>query len=139
MSNTPDNRVSQEHFSSDVVRPSRIRVVSATLPMFSFVPILAPSVFYGGVQAVRFSRLTHISQPIRHVLTWRPVSTTSERPPMKAIPPLPPGSMFANMMSTALPQPTWRGVTGAPPRLSEEFVECLRVMGETRHPKVSTS
>ncbi len=131
MSNNPDHRVSQGHLSSDFARPLQIRVVSAALPMFSIVPILSPSLLCSGLQAVRFSRLTHIGQPIQHVLTWRPVITPSVRPPMKAVPPVPPGYMSATKTSTARPQQTLTVVKFAPRRLSEEFVECLRVMAES--------
>jgi hypothetical protein len=50
---------------------------------------------------------------------------------MKALPPVPPGYMSANKQSAALPQPTLTLVKFAPRRLSEEFVECLRVMAES--------
>jgi DNA-binding CsgD family transcriptional regulator len=128
MSNNPDHCVGQEHLASDSARPSQLRVVSVTSPMLSFAPILSPSFFCSGLQAVKFSGLSHIGQPIQHVITWRPVTSPSVRPPMKAVPP---GYMPAHKTGAALPQPTLTVIKFAPRPLSEAFVECLRVMAES--------
>jgi DNA-directed RNA polymerase specialized sigma24 family protein len=128
MSNSLHHRVGLGHPTTHFANLSNIGLASAASPILSFAPILSPSVLYSGLQAMRYSRLTHIGQPIQHVLTWRPVSTSSVRPPMKAVPP---GYMSANKTSAALPQQTLTVIKFAPRRLSEEFVECLRVMAES--------
>jgi Bacterial regulatory proteins, luxR family len=131
MSNNSHHRVGLGHPTTHFANLSNIGLASAASPILSFAPILSPSVLFSGLKAVRFSRLTHIGQPIQHVLTWRPVITPSVRPPMKAEPPVLPGYMSANKTSTALPQQTLTVIKFAPRRLSEEFVECLRVMAES--------
>ncbi len=131
MSNNSHHRVGLGRPTTHFANLSNIGLASAASPILSFAPILSPSVLFSGLKAVRFSRLTHIGQPIQHVLTWRPVITPSVRPPMKAVPPVPPGYMSANKPSAALPQPTLTLVKFAPRRLSEEFVECSRVMAES--------
>jgi hypothetical protein len=128
MSNNSHHRVGLGHPTTHFANLSNIGLASAASPILSFTPILSPRVLFSGLKAVRLSRLTHIGQPIQHVLTWRPVLTPSVRPPMKAVPP---GYLSANKPSAALPQPTLTLVKFAPRRLSEEFVECLRVMAES--------
>jgi hypothetical protein len=131
MSHNPHHRVSLGHLTPNFANLSHIGLASAASPMLSFAPIVSPRVLFSGLKAVRLSRLTHMGQPIQHVLTWRPGLTPSVRPPMQAVPPVPPGYLSANKPSAALPQPTVTLVKCAPRRLSEAFVECLRVMAES--------
>jgi Bacterial regulatory proteins, luxR family len=107
---------------------SNIGLASAASPTASVAPILSTSFLFSELKVVRLSRLTHIGQPIQHVMTLLPPSARGERSPVKAPPA---DGAFANKPNAALPKSTLTLVKFAPRRLSEEFVECLRVMAES--------
>jgi hypothetical protein len=124
MLHNPHQRVGLGHSTANFANLSRIGLASATSSILSFAPIQPPNFIFSGLQAVRLSWLTHIGQPILHVLTWRPETTPSVRPVV------PPGCMSANKPNAALPQQTLTVIKFAPRPLSDEFVECLRAMAE---------
>jgi hypothetical protein len=106
MSNNSYHRVGLGHPTTHVAHLSKIGLASAASPILSFAPLLSPRVLCSGLKAVRLSRLTHMGQPMQPVLTWRLVLTPSVRPPMQAVPPVPPGYRSATKPSAALPPPT---------------------------------
>jgi hypothetical protein len=128
MSNNPYYPIGLGHLTANFANPSKIGLVPAASPMLSFAPLLSPSFLFSELKAVRLSRLTHIGQPIQHVMVLLPSSTRREQPDVNAAPP---GYAAPQKPSAALPQPNLTVIQFAPRPLSEAFVECLRVMAES--------
>jgi hypothetical protein len=128
MSNNSHHRVGLGHPTTNFANLSNIGLASVASPLLSFAPLLSPDFLFSGFKSVRLSRLTHMGQPIQHVMTLLPPSARGKQSPLNAAPVV---LAYANKPSAALPKQTLTLVKFAPRRLSEEFVECLRVMAES--------
>jgi hypothetical protein len=127
MSNKPHHRVNFSDPTASFTNLLDIGLASAASPILSFAPLLSPSILVRELKAVRLSRLTHIDQPIQHVLLLPP-SARRKQSPVNAPPA---GGASANKPSAAVPTPTLTFVKFAPRPFSEAFVECLRVWVES--------
>jgi hypothetical protein len=127
MSNKPHHRVNLSDPTASFANLSKLGLASAASPILSFAPLLSPNFLFRELKAVRLSRLTHIGQPIQHVLLLPP----SARPKQSPVNAPPAGGAPANKPSAAALKPTVTFVTFAPRPLSEAFVECLQVMAES--------
>jgi hypothetical protein len=127
MSNKPHHRVNLSDPTASFANLSHIGLASAASPILSFAPLLSPRVLFRELKAVRLSRLTHIGQPIQHVLLLPP----SARPKQSPVNAPPTGGASANKPSAAVPTPTLTFVKFAPHPLSEAFIEWLRFMAES--------
>jgi hypothetical protein len=128
MSNHPPHRVHLGYLTANFAHLSNMDLASAASPIAPVAPILLPSFLFSELKAVKLSRLTHIGQPIQHVMTLLPPSARGKQSPVNAPPA---GGASANKPNAALPKPTLTLVQFVPRRLSEEFVECMRVMAES--------
>jgi hypothetical protein len=74
MSNHPLLRVHLGYPTANFAHLSSISLASAVSPTASVAPILSTSFLFSELKVVRLSRLTHIGQPIQHVITLLPPS-----------------------------------------------------------------
>jgi hypothetical protein len=128
VSNQPHHRVNLSHATASFPNLATVGLASTASPILSFAPLLSPSFLFRELTSVRLSRLTHIGQPIQHVMTLLPPSPRRQQSPFNAAPA---GGASVNKPSAAVPKPTLTLIKFAPRPLSEEFVKCLREVAES--------